>query len=118
MREFRSFLGAVNQLNTFVPDLAINCAPIRSLLKKEAEWKWTREYETAFLKLNQEVKRITELTHFQKDKKLRNICDASKQGLGAVLQLQQSNQEWKPVSFASRFLTYFESKYSINEWNY
>ena len=55
------------------------------------------------------------MTHFKKDKKLRIICDASKQGLGAVLQKQQHNQSWKPVSFASRFLTSFESKYSINE---
>ena len=97
LRELRSFLGAVNQLNTFVPDLANISAPFRSILKKEAEWKWTRELEKAFLKVNQDVKKITELTHIKKDKKLRIICEASKHGLGAVLQQQQSNQEWKPV---------------------
>ena len=32
-----------------------------------------------------------------------------------MLQQQQDNQELKPVSFASRFLTNFEAKYSINE---
>ena len=111
----RSFLGAVNQLNKFVPDLANICAPFRTILKKEAEWEWTREHEKAFLKINQEVKRITGLTHFKRDKKVLIICDESKQGLGAVLQQQQNNQEWKAVSFASRFLTSFESKYSINE---
>ena len=37
LRELRSFLGAVNQLNKFVPDLANICAPFRSILKKEAE---------------------------------------------------------------------------------
>ena len=61
------------------------------------------------------MKRITELALFKKDEKLRIICDAGEQGLGAVLHQQQSNQEWKPVTFASRFLTDFESKYSINE---
>ena len=115
LKELRSFLGAVNQLNKFVPDLASICAPFRSILKKEAEWKWTKEHEEAFLKINQEIESITELTHFKRNKKLRIICDASKQGLGAVLQQQQDNQEWKPVSFASRFLTNFEAKYSINE---
>ena len=74
-----------------------------------------REHERAFLKINQEVKRMTELTHFKTDKKLRIICNASKQGLGAVLQQQQNNQEWKPVTFASRLLTNFESKFSNNE---
>ena len=92
-----SFLGAFTQLNKFVPDSANNCAPFRTILKKEAEWKWTRDHEKAFLKINQEVKRITEMTHFKRNKKLRIICDASKQGLGAVLQQQQSNQGWKTV---------------------
>ena len=43
LRELRSFLGAVNQLKKFVPDLANNCAPFRTIIKKEAEWEWTRE---------------------------------------------------------------------------
>ena len=55
------------------------------------------------------------MTQFKSDKKVRIICDVSKQGLGAVIQQQQDNQEWKPVSFASRFLPSFESKNSINE---
>ena len=45
---------------------------------------------------------------------MRIICDASKAGLGAVLQ-QEENDEWKPISFASRFLTDLETKHSINE---
>ena len=94
---------AVNQLNKFIPDLASLCAQFTSILKKEAEKKWTKGHEEAFLKINQEVQSITELTHFKRNKKLRIICDASRQGLGAVLQQQQDNQEWKPVSFASRF---------------
>ena len=36
-KELRSFLGAVNQLNKFVPELATSCAPIRSILKKDAD---------------------------------------------------------------------------------
>ena len=58
LKELRSFLGAVNQLNKFVPDLSSICAPFRSILKKEAEWKWTKEHEEAFLKTNQEKKSI------------------------------------------------------------
>ena len=46
---------------------------------------------------------------------MRIICDASKNGPGAVLQQKQSNNEWRPICFASRFLTDFETKYSINE---
>ena len=41
LRELRSFLGAVNQLDKYVPELANICAPFRSILKNEAEWKCT-----------------------------------------------------------------------------
>ena len=115
LKELRSFRGAVNQLNKFVPDLASICYPFRSILKKDNPWIWTKQHEAAFLKTNQEVKKITELTHFKRNFPVRIICDASKKGLGAVLQQQQNNQDWKPVSFASRFLTDIEAKYSINE---
>ena len=54
------------------------------------------------------------LNHFKRNCPLRIICDANKVGSGAVLD-RQENEEWKPISFASRFLTELESKYSINE---
>ena len=82
LKELRSFLGAVNQLNKFIPELANICAPFRSILKKDAVWRWTQEHEKAFLKVNQEVKRITELTHFKRNRKFRIICDASKKDWG------------------------------------
>ena len=114
LKELRSFLGAVNQFNKFIPDLASTCFPFRSILKKDAVWNWTPEHEKALMKVNSEVKRVAELTHFKRNKPLRIICDASKQGLGAVLQQCEENQ-WKPISYASRFLTELETKYSMNE---
>ena len=67
------------------------------------------------MKINQEISKTAELSHFKRDKEIRIICDASKQGLGAVYQEIQENGEWRSVCFASRFLTDFEAKYSINE---
>ena len=83
-------------------------------LKKEANCEWNEEHEKAFRRVNKEVKKEAELTHFKRNKELRIICDASKQGLGAVLQ-QKGKEGWKPISYASRFLTDLEAKYSINE---
>ena len=67
------------------------------------------------MKINDEIKEVSELSHFKRNQDIRIICDASKQGLGAALQQSQKNGEWKPICFASRFLTDFEAKYSINE---
>ena len=115
LKQLRSFLGAVNQFNKFIPRLAAITFPFRSISKKDAEWEWNEEHENAFLKVNEEIINVVELTHFNRNKEIRIICDASKQGLGAVLQQKQNENEWKPICFASRFLTDFEMKYSINE---
>ena len=45
---------------------------------------------------------------------MRIVCDASRDGLGEVQQ-QKTEQGWRAVQFASRFLTTFEQKFSINE---
>ena len=114
LKQLRSYLGAVNQFNKFIPNLATICFPFRTLLKKDTIWEWKNEQEKAFEQVNNEIKKVTELNHFKRDCLLRIICDASKSGLGAVLQ-QEEKGEWKPLSFASRFLTELEAKYSIKE---
>ena len=43
LKELRSFLGAVNQFNKFIPDLATICSPFRSILEKDATWNWNNE---------------------------------------------------------------------------
>ena len=60
------------------------------------------------------IKKMTELKHFKIVLELRIICNASKEGLGAVLK-QKSQKGWETPHFASRFLTEFEKKNLINE---
>ena len=115
LKQLRSFLGAVNQFNKFKPNLASISFPLRSILKKDADWIWNAEHENAFVKINDEIEEVVELSHFKRNQETRIICNASKQGLGAVLQQSQTNGEWRPICFASRSLSDFESKYSINE---
>ena len=114
LKQLRSFLGAVNQFNKFIPNLTQLCFPFRNLLKKDNEWNWNEEQEKAFKQVNEEIKKATMLNHFERQCPVRIICDARQSGLRAVLQ-QEENNEWKPISFASRFLTGLESKQSINE---
>ena len=82
LKELRSFLGAVNQFNKFIPDLAVLCSLFISILKKDAMWKLHDEDGKVFLKVNSEVKKVAELTHFKRNRPLRIICDASKNRLG------------------------------------
>ena len=71
-KELRSFLGAVNQFNNFIPNLAVICSPFRSILKEDAKWIWNNEHEKAFLKVNCEVRKIAELTHFKRNRPFEN----------------------------------------------
>ena len=115
LKQLRSFLGTVNQFKRFVPNLAAICFPFRYILKTNADCIWEDELEKVFNEINNEVKRVVEVSHFERNNKTRKICDASKQGLSSVLQQKQQDGEWRPTCFASRFLTDFKKKYSINE---
>ena len=63
---------------------------------------------------NEVIKKATTLNHSKRKCPFRIICSASKSGLGAVPQ-QEENSVWNPLSFASRFPTELEPKYSIDE---
>ena len=64
LKQLRSFLRTVNQFNKFIPRLAAITFPFRSILKKDAEWEWNEEHEKAFLKVNEEIFNVVEVTHF------------------------------------------------------
>ena len=111
LRELWSYLGAVNQLKNLIPELTAECFPSRIILKEDADWKWSQDHKRAFERINNQVKKAVELTHFERNSPLRIICDASKQGLGAVLQPSKENN-WKPISYPTRVLPDFEANYS------
>ena len=52
VKEVRSLLGALQQLNHYLPDLADVLKPILKLLKKGHEFIWGPEQEEAWLKIH------------------------------------------------------------------
>ena len=60
------------------------------------------------------IRNLTENTHYDTKKKTTVKTDASRSGLGAVLEQETSN-EWETISYATRFLNKVDKKYSINE---
>ena len=111
--ELTSYLRTVNEMNRFIPNLAQLCYKLRPLLKKDQKWKWEGGHDKAFEEINKQIQKIAEVGLFKKSSPIRIICDASKADLGAIL--QQDEIEWRPIYFASRFLTPLEGKYSIKE---
>lgn len=105
--DLRKFLGVVNTLRPFVPNLSEHTGPLRELLKKNAMYRWTDRQSDAFDKIKQEIIRAPILVPFDESKEIEIECDASKSGLGCSLL-----QEKKPISFASRSLSEAEQNYS------
>lgn len=109
--ELRSFLGMVNQLGKFVPNLAEKDKALRDLLSKKNMWYWGPEQQRAFTSLKQELASTPVLQLYDPNKELKISADALSYGLGSVL-LQKCRETWVPVAYASRALTSTEQRYA------
>nr|XP_054606603.1 uncharacterized protein K02A2.6-like [Nothobranchius furzeri] len=109
--DVRRFLGMVTYLAKFVPQLSTLSAPLRSLLEQKNEWIWSHEQEQCFLKLKEILTQEPVLKFYDPERSTRISADASQHGLGAVL-LQQHEEQWLPVAYASRALTSAETRYA------
>ncbi|XP_021374310.1 uncharacterized protein K02A2.6-like [Mizuhopecten yessoensis] len=103
----RRFLGLVQYLSKFVPNLSQVDAPLRVLLKSDTEFQWNHEQNESFIKLKQICSEPPVLAFYNVRKPVEIECDASKDGLGAVL-----IQEGRVVAYASRSLTETEKRYA------
>jgi hypothetical protein len=109
-----SFLGMTNYYLRFMQGYADISAPLRSLLRKDAQWHWSMECQKAFDKLKQLITAAPILAHFSSEAETIVSCDASGLALGAVLSQIQGGQE-RPVAYASRALSPAEQKYAVGE---
>ena len=109
--DLHRFLGMVQYLAKFVPNLANNSSALRQLLVKDANWEWTEEHTKQFHDLQFLVTNSPVLKYLDPNLPVKLSVDASKLGLGSVL-LQLHKDDWDPVAFASRALSKTERRYS------
>lgn len=112
--ETRSFLGLVNYVGKFIPNLATITEPLRRLTRKEVQFSWGKEQEQAFQSLKEQMTKETSLGYYNVNDRTQIVADASPVGLGAVL-LQFKGSDPRVISYASRSLTKTEQKYAQTE---
>ena len=105
------FLGMVNQLSKFSPELAEKSKPFRESLSTKNEWTWGESQTVAFNEIKQLLVLAPILALYDYKLPTTAESDASKYGLGAVLKQQQADGDWRPVAFASRALNATEQRY-------
>ena len=78
------------------------------------EFTWSEEFEQAFYSVKQSLTSAPTLYYFDYTKPTRLCTDASRQGLGFILQ-QNTGDSWSLIQAGSRFLSDAESRYAIIE---
>lgn len=106
-KELQIFLGMVNYLRKFIPNMANVASCLQQLLKKDIDWLWTVVHDNVFANIKKMLTQTPVLQNFNNNLPIVIQCDASQEGLGCCL--LQNN---KPVSFASRSLTSAERNFS------
>ena len=107
--DLRAFCGLANQLSASTAALANLLAPLRPLLSTKNEFMWSPDIEKAFCTAKQALTSAPTVSYFDLNKPTRLCTDASRQGLGFVLQ-QQNGGNWALIQAGSRFLSDAESR--------
>ena len=94
--DVRRFIGLINYLSKYCPNLSSIAAPLRDLMKKDVVWYWDSNHQQAWLAVKGLIKANLELKVFDPTKPVVVTVDASQRGIGAAL-LQQG----EPIEFAS-----------------
>ena len=101
----------VNYYSKFIGNLSNTLSPLYKLLQKNVPWHWGEDENAAFKAAKDALSSDTLLIHYDPEKKLILTCDASPDGVGAVLSHQCENGD-RPIAFASRSLNPAEKNYS------
>ena len=112
--DLRSFIGLVNQLSTSTSTVANLLSPLRPLLRTKNEFTWSDEFETVFQTIKASLISAPTLSYFDLSKPTRLCTDASRRGLGFVLQ-QKTGDTWSLIQAGSRFLSDAETRYAVIE---
>ena len=112
--DLRAFFGLANQLSASMAMIANLLAPMRPLLSTKNEFAWSPGLDHAFTTAKQALTSAPTVSFFDLEKPTHLCTDASRQGLGFVLQ-QKNGDTWALIQAGSRFLSDTESRYAIIE---
>ena len=84
MKELRRFIGLVNYMAKFLPNLYLK--PPTNLTKIDVPWNWSSAENDAFEKIKVQITTAPVLAFYHPEKELTLENDASEYELGSALQ--------------------------------
>lgn len=118
--ELQSFLGLVNFVGKWIPDLSTRTDPMREMLRLKLykgasiDKYWGQAQRSAFQKLKEELSKNTTLGYYNPFDRTQLIADASPVGLGAIL-IQFDINGPRIIAYGSKSLTDCERRYCQTE---
>lgn len=94
------FLGMVNYLSKYIPNLSDIAAPLRKLTRKETAWCWFQQHQETFERLKSCLSGPPVLAYYSVKDPVTLTCDAA------------CIQNGRPVPCALRALTETETRYA------
>ena len=112
-QQLQSFLGIVNYMGTFIPNLSHHTEPLQAMLKKDNVFHWEDQQTRSFQQVKTLIAKAntTPLRYYDRSLLVTVQADASLRGLGACL-IQQHKGKDQPIAFASKSLTDAETRYA------
>ena len=101
------FLGFVNYLAKFIPNLSEHSRPLRDACKGRGAFYWCKEQQDAFDTIKSIITSAPTLAYYNPTSDVILSADASSHSLGAVVL-----QGEKPIEFAAKSLTECQCRYS------
>ncbi|GJX33768.1 putative reverse transcriptase domain-containing protein [Tanacetum coccineum] len=108
--EVRQFLGLAGYYRRFIQGFSKIAKPLTKLTQKNKKYIWEKDQETAFQLLKQKLCEAPILALPEGNDDFVVYCDASLQGLGAVLM-----QKEKVIAYTSRQLKPNEENYTTHD---
>jgi len=115
IKELQGFLGKINFLRRFIPNLAELSRLLNNMLKKDSKVKWTVEANQAFEGIKMALTQTPVLTSPRFDRDFIIFSFASQHTIAAVLLQKDDQGIEKPIAFFSRALRDAPLKYQIME---
>eukprot|EP00253_Pinus_taeda_P015232 PITA_15232 len=115
IKELQAFLGKINFLRRFIPNLAELSRLLNNMLKKDSKVKWTVDAKQAFESIKFALTQTPVLTSPQFDRDFIIFSFASEHTIAAVLLQKDDLGNEKPIAFFSKDLRDAPLKYQIME---
>ena len=112
-QQLQSFLGMVNYMGTFIPNLSHHTELLQAMLKKDNVFHWEEQQTRSFQQVKTLIAKAntTPLRYYDRNLPVTVQADTSLRGLGGCL-IQKHKEEHQPIAFASKSLTDAETRYA------